>query len=109
MASVSQKLTLEESRCVFVTPHDMLLILQNGAVHQVRFSMEGRAVGLIEVLDEGCLVPPPSDLTVAGDGAVFVGSAEGDSWLAKVNLVRQRVERAEEKKDEMEVDWDEGE
>ncbi|OXG80075.1 protein CFT1 [Cryptococcus neoformans var. grubii Br795] len=106
-ASVSQKLTLEGSRCVFVTPHDMLLVLQNGAVHQVRFSMEGRAVGVIEVLDKGCVVPPPSDLTVAGDGAVFVGSAEGDSWLAKVNVVRQVVERAEKKKDEMEVDWDE--
>lgn len=50
--------------------------------------MEGRVVGVIEVLDKGCVVFFLLDLIVVGDGVVFVGFVEGDLWLVKVNVVR---------------------
>ncbi|WVQ81298.1 protein CFT1 [Cryptococcus sp. DSM 104549] len=109
-ASEDRKLSLEGSKCVFVGERDMLLVLQSGGVHQVRFEMEGRAVGEIKVDEQSSLVPPPSSLVTAGERAVFVGCAEGDSMLAKVEIVREVVEVTEEDKkkdEEMEVDWDE--
>ncbi|WWD21338.1 protein CFT1 [Kwoniella shandongensis] len=109
--SEDRKLSLEGSRSVFVAERDMLLVLQNGDVHQVRFEMEGRAVGTIKVDEQSSTVPPPSSVVVAGDRAVFVGCAEGDSVLARVNMVREALEvngtNGDEKKDEMDVDWDE--
>lgn len=110
--SEGRKLTLEGSRAEFVGPNDMLLVLANGQAHQVRFEMDGRAVGAIKVDEASSNVPPPSTMVVAGAQGLFVGSAEGDSLLAKVDLVREFIqeEAKEEKKDEeMEVDWDEGE
>lgn len=110
--SEGRKVTLEGSRAQFVGANDMLLVLANGQAHQVRFEMDGRAVGAIKVDEATSSVPPPSTMVVAGAQGLFVGSAEGDSLLAKVDLVREFVEAdaTEEKKDEeMEVDWDEGE
>lgn len=111
-ASKSRKLSLEGSRAEFVSQRDMLLVLQNGDVHQVRFEMDGRAVGTIKVDEQSSTVPPPSTMVLAGAQGLFVGSAEGDSLLAKVDMVREVVEEAEDeeqKKDDIEVDWDEGE
>ncbi|WVF65469.1 protein CFT1 [Kwoniella sp. CBS 6097] len=108
-SSQNRKLSLEGSRCVFVAERDMLLILQNGDVHQVRFEMDGRAVGTIKVDESSSSVPPPSSVVVAGHNAVFVGCAEGDSLLAKVDVKREAlpIEGIKEEKDEMDVDWDE--
>ena len=110
-SSEGRKISLEGSKCVFVTERDMLLVLQNGDVHQVRFEMDGRAVGAIKVDEQSSEVPPPSSVVIAGDKAVFVGCSEGDSLLARVEAVREMV-RVEEKPsvrdEEMEVDWDEG-
>ncbi|KAL1407554.1 mRNA cleavage and polyadenylation factor subunit [Vanrija albida] len=103
----SQKLSLEASKAVFVTDHDMLIVLENGSVHQVRFEMDGRAVGTIKIDQQSSTVPPPSSLIAAGPEAVFVASVEGDSLLAKVGKTRDVAAEPEEKKEEMEVDWDE--
>jgi cleavage and polyadenylation specificity factor subunit 1 len=89
----------------------MLLVLQNGDVHQVRFEMDGRVVGTIKVDKQSSSVPPPSSVVVTGDRALFVGSAEGDSLLAKVDVVREAAvqeSKVEEKTYDMEVDYDEG-
>lgn len=106
-----RKLSLEGSRCVFVGERDMLLVLGNGDVHQVRFEMDGRAVGTIKVDESSSSVPPPSSVVIAGDRAVFIGSAEGDSLLAKVEVEREQA-KAEEQQNtqdhEMEVDEDDG-
>lgn len=110
-SSEDRKLSLGGSKAVFVTERDMLLVLQNGNVHQVRFEMDGRAVGNIKVDEQSSEVPPPSEVIVAGEKAVFVASAEGDSWLAKVNVVRETVEVSVDKQEkpyDMEVDYDEG-
>lgn len=106
-----RKLSLEGSKGVFVTERDMLLVLQRGDVHQVRFEMDGRAVGAIKVDEQSSSVPPPSSIVIAGEAAIFVGCAEGDSLLAKVNVQREmvRVEQPESKPYDMEVDYDEGE
>lgn len=109
----ARKLSLDGSKCVFVAERDMLLVLHNGDVHQVRFEMDGRAVGTIKVDEQSSSVPPPSSVIVAGDRAVFVGSTEGDSLLAKVDMVRDTFPvNGDAKPDttahEMEVDWDEG-
>lgn len=109
-SSEERKLSLEGSRAIFVSDRDMLLVLQNGDVHQVRFEMDGRAVGTIKVDEQSSQVPPPSSIVVAGDKAVFIGSREGDSLLAKVDLVQQVIEAEEpEIKQQMEVDDDDGE
>jgi cleavage and polyadenylation specificity factor subunit 1 len=109
--SEGTKLSLEGSRAEFVSPTDMLLVLQTGDAHQVRFEMDGRAVGAIKVDEESSALPPPSTLHLAGKEAIFVGCAEGDSVLAKVDLVREAVEEDDDtaaaKKEEMELDWDE--
>nr|XP_018259229.1 protein CFT1 [Kwoniella dejecticola CBS 10117]OBR81387.1 protein CFT1 [Kwoniella dejecticola CBS 10117] len=111
--SEGNKINLEGSRCLFVNPRDMLLVLQNGDVHQVRFEMDGRNVGQIKIDQSSSSVPPPSSVVIAGDKALFVGSAEGDSLLGRINEVRELLvngdgdEVKEEKKDEMDVDWDE--
>jgi cleavage and polyadenylation specificity factor subunit 1 len=114
-SSEDRKLSLDGSRCVFVSDRDMLLVLQNGNVHQVRFEMDGRAVGVIKVDEQSSSVPPPSSMVIAGDRAVFVGSAEGDSILAKVEMIRSAIKVdgiedgvPETKPEEMEVDYDEG-
>lgn len=110
--SEERKLSLEGSRAEFVSDHDMLLILQNGDAHQVRFEMDGRAVGTIKVDEQSSSVPPPSTIVAAGENGLFIGSSEGDSLLARVEMIRDEVvaePEAEEKKNEMEVDWDEGE
>ncbi|ORY33060.1 cleavage and polyadenylation specific protein [Naematelia encephala] len=106
-SSEGRKLTLEGSQAVFVTDRDMLLVLQDGDVHQVRFEMDGRAVGSIKVDEQSSAVPPPSSLVIAGDRAVFVGSAEGDSILAKVDVAREVLEEKPAENKDMEVDWDE--
>ncbi|WWC73047.1 protein CFT1 [Kwoniella pini CBS 10737] len=111
--SENNKINLEGSKCLFVNPRDMLLILQNGDVHQVRFEMDGRSVGQIKIDQSSSSVPPPSSVVVAGDKALFVGSAEGDSLLGRINEEREvltngdEVKLEEDKKDEMDVDWDE--
>lgn len=113
--SEGRKLSLEGSRAEFVSAYDMLLVLQNGQAHQVRFEMDGRAVGTIKVDEQSSTVPPPSTMVLAGAQGLFVGSAEGDSLLAKVDMVHEAVQddvKEEETKkpdEEMEVDWDEGE
>ncbi|WWC98043.1 protein CFT1 [Kwoniella sp. B9012] len=111
--SESRKLSLEGSKCLFVNERDMLLILQNGDTHQVRFEMDGRNVGQIKIDESSSTVPPPSSVVIAGDKAVFVGSAEGDSLLGKINEDREvllngdQSVKKEEVKDDMDVDWDE--
>ena len=108
--SESRKLSLEGSKCVFVTGRDMLLVLENGDVHQVRFEMDGRAVGTIKVDEQSSSVPPPSSIVGAGSQALFVGCAEGDSLLAKVDIMRAAAAVPDENgevKPDMEVDWDE--
>lgn len=103
-----RRISLEGSRSVFVSERDMLLVLANGDVHQVRFEMDGRSVGSIKIDEQSSSVPPPSSITIAGRQAVFFGSAEGDSLLSKVDIVREMV-KAEEVKPEngdMEVDYD---
>ena len=102
-----RKLSLEGSKCIFVAPRDMLLIMHNGDVHQVRFEMDGRSVGSIKIDEQSSSVPPPSSLVIAGEQALFVASAEGDSLLAKVDLEREVVEEEEKKESTMDVDWDE--
>ena len=108
-----RKLSLEQSRGVFVSDRDMLLVLANGDLHQVRFEMDGRAVGTIKVDESTSSVPPPSSVVVAGDRAIFIGSSEGDSLLAKVNITKDLsgVKEEDIKADTngMEVDYDEGE
>ncbi|TYJ59069.1 protein CFT1 [Cryptococcus floricola] len=101
------KMALEGSKSVFVGPYDLIITLQSGDVHQVRFEMEGRAVGSISIEEKSSIVPPPSSLTNAGEKTVFVGCAEGDSWLADV--IREEItrEKKEEPREDMEVDWDE--
>ncbi|OCF35639.1 protein CFT1 [Kwoniella heveanensis BCC8398] len=108
-SSEGRKLSLEGSRCVFVAERDMLLVLQNGDVHQVRFEMDGRAVGMIKVDESSSSVPAPSSVVVAGDKAIFVSCAEGDSLLAKVDVKREALpsDDIKEEKDDMDVDWDE--
>ena len=110
-SSEARRISLEGSRAVFVSERDMLLILANGDVHQVRFEMEGRSVGRILVDGKSATVPPPSSAITAGENAVFIGSAEGDSLLAKVDMVRDLVkvdDAADEKTNgDMEVDYDE--
>ncbi|WVW79420.1 protein CFT1 [Kwoniella bestiolae CBS 10118] len=110
--SESRKISLEGSKCLFVNGRDMLLILQNGDTHQVRFEMDGRNVGQIKIDESTSTVPPPSSVVIAGDKALFVGSAEGDSLLAKINEDREVAVdgegvKEEKVKDDMEVDWDE--
>ncbi|WWD06819.1 protein CFT1 [Kwoniella europaea PYCC6329] len=111
--SESRKLSLEGSKCLFVNERDMLLILQNGDTHQVRFEMDGRNVGQIKIDESSSTVPPPSSVVIAGDKALFVGSAEGDSLLGKINEDREvllngdQSVKKEEVKDDMDVDWDE--
>ena len=100
-----RKLSLEGSKGIFVDGRDMLLVLKNGDVHQVRFEMEGRSVGAIKVDEQTSSFPPPSSMVIAGDKALFVGSSEGDCLLAKLELVREAKELS--KTEEMEVDWDE--
>ena len=109
--SEGRRISLEGSKCVFVTERDMFLVLQNGDVHQVRFEMDGRAVGAIKINEQSSEVPPPSSVVVVGDKAVFVGCSEGDSLLAKVEAVRKMIkveERPSVREQEMQVDWDEG-
>jgi len=111
-SSEARRISLEGSRSVFVSERDMLLILANGDVYQVRFEMEGRSVGRITVDEKSTTVPPPSSVIAAGDKAVFIGSAEGDSLLAKVDMVRDLVKVDEEAAvkagdGDMEVDYDE--
>jgi cleavage and polyadenylation specificity factor subunit 1 len=112
-SSEARKLSLEGSRSIFVAERDLLLVLQNGDVHQVRFEMEGRAVGTIKVDEQSSSVPPPTSIVIAGDKALFVGSAEGDSLLAKVEVARDEAvvqeSKVEEKPYDMEVDYDDGE
>jgi cleavage and polyadenylation specificity factor subunit 1 len=105
-----RKLSLEGSKGIFVTERDMLLILHNGDVHQVRFEMDGRSVGTIKVDEQSSGVPPPSCVVAAGGGSVFVGCAEGNSILARVDVVREMIEEVQkaEEKNDMDVDWDEG-
>ncbi|WVR09012.1 protein CFT1 [Kwoniella sp. DSM 27419] len=107
--SEDRRLSLEGSRCIFVAERDMLLVLQNGDVHQVRFEMDGRAVGTIKIDESSSSVPPPSSVVLAGEKAVFVGCAEGDSLLAKVDVKREALptDGLKEEKQEMDVDWDE--
>jgi len=109
----NRKLSLEGSKGIFVTERDMLLILHNGDVHQVRFEMDGRSVGTIKVDEQSSSVPPPSCIVGAGSGTVFVGSEEGDSILARIDVVREMIEEVKtfnDKRDtDMEVDYDEGE
>ncbi len=112
-SSEDLKLSLDGSKCVFVSERDMLLVLQNGDVHQVRFEMDGRAVGMIKVDEQSSSVPPPSSVIIAGDRALFVGSSEGDSLLAKADMVRHAKGvngdlEPDLRPAEMEVDWDEG-
>ena len=107
-SSENRQLSLEGSKGIFVAERDMLLVLHNGDVHQVRFEMDGRAVGTIKVDEQSSEVPTPSSIVIAGDRALFVGSAKGDSLLAKVDVVREMVEAPEQEIGEMEVDWDEG-
>jgi cleavage and polyadenylation specificity factor subunit 1 len=111
-ASEERRISLEGSRAVFVSERDMLLVLANGDVHQVRFEMEGRTVGSIKVDEQSSTVPPPSSVIVAGDKAVFFGSAEGNSLLSKVDMVREILKvdgdaAKEETNGDMEVDYDE--
>jgi cleavage and polyadenylation specificity factor subunit 1 len=107
-SSEHRKLALEGSKCVFVGASDMLLVLQNGDVHQVRFEMEGRSVSRIVIEAQTDSVPPPAALILAGELSLFVASIEGDSLLAKVELVRESVGVAEDKPlQRMEVDYDE--
>ena len=103
--SEDRKLSLEGSKGIFVDRTEMLLVLQNGDVHQVRFSMDGRSVGSIKVDEQSDQLPPTSSIIHSGEGSIFVSCAEGDSILANVDLVREMKEV--EKKEEMEVDWDE--
>jgi cleavage and polyadenylation specificity factor subunit 1 len=112
-SSESRRLSLEGSKCVFVAERDMLLVLQNGDVHQLRFEMEGRAVGTIKVDEQSSSVPPPSSVIIAGDRALFVGSSDGNALLARVDLMRKASavngdSQPEMNSLEMEVDWDEG-
>jgi cleavage and polyadenylation specificity factor subunit 1 len=105
-----RKMSLEGSKGIFVTERDMLLILHNGDVHQVRFEMDGRSVGTIKVDEQSSGVPPPSCVVRAGDGSVFIGCEEGDSVLARIEVTREVIEEALlETKLDMEVDYDEGE
>lgn len=106
-ASEERRLALDGSRAQFVSERDMLLVLQNGNAHQVRFEMDGRAVGTIKVDEQSSSVPPPSSLVITGKEGVFIGSSEGDSLLARVDLIREQVEVDASKKEEMELDWDE--
>jgi cleavage and polyadenylation specificity factor subunit 1 len=111
-SSEERRISLEGSRSVFVSERDMLLILANGDVHQVRFEMEGRSVGNIKVDEKSTTVPPPSSVISAGDNSVFIGSAEGDSLLAKIEMVRELANVAEAASEsgangDMEVDYDE--
>lgn len=107
----SCKLALDNSHAQFVTENDMLLVLETGDVHQIRFEMDGRAVGAIKVDEQCSTVPPPSTLVPAGADGIFVGSVEGDSLLATVEKARDTTAQEEpETKQEMDVDdWDEGE
>ena len=110
--SEDRLLTLEGSKGVFVSERDMLLVLQDGDVHQVRFEMDGRAVGAIKVDESSSTVPTPSSVIVAGERAVFVASAEGNSLLAKVVMKRDIAVNGHvnsEMDNFMEVDYDEGE
>ncbi|EIW66021.1 hypothetical protein TREMEDRAFT_70300 [Tremella mesenterica DSM 1558] len=108
-SSESRKISLEGSKSVFVTERDMLLVLQNGDVHQVRFEMNGRAIGAIKVDEQSSNVPAPSSMVTTGNQAIFVGCAEGDSLLANVDI--KRAVAIEDRKPaieaEAEVDWDE--
>ena len=103
-----RRLSLDGSKCVFVTERDMLLVLQNGDVHQVRFEMDGRSVGAIKVDEQSSEVPPPSSVVIAGDKALFIGSAEGDSLLAKVEALQDMITLEVSKpQEDIEMDWDE--
>lgn len=112
-ASEERRISLEGSRSVFVSERDMLLVLANGDVHQVRFEMDGRSVGSIKIDEQSSSVPPPSSVTIAGNNGVFFGSAEGDSLFAKIDMVREVVQSEDVKKEtngdsgDMEVDYDE--
>lgn len=97
--SEGRLLSLEGSRAVFVG-NELLLFLANGAIHQVRFEMDGRAVGGIMVEDELTVTSPPSDVCATGN-TLFVATAEGDSVLYNVDFVR---ETAGDVKPDMEVD-----
>jgi len=103
--SEGRKLSLEGSKGIFVDRSEMLLVLHNGDVHQVRFEMDGRSVGSIIVDEQSDQLPPPTSIIHSGDSSLFISCAEGDSLLTKVDLVREMKEV--EKKEEMEVDWDE--
>lgn len=107
----SRKLTLEGSRATFVGDKDMLLVLATGRAHQVRMTMDGRAVGSIVIEEEVGILPPPSSISRLGTDKVFVGSPEGDSVMYETQMVREKVDQAEEKKPaiDMELDYDDGE
>ena len=103
--SEGRKLSLEGSKCIFVDGRDMLLVQHNGDVHQVRFEMDGRTIGRITVEPQSSQLPPPAALVPSGDKALFVGCAEGDSTLVKIDLVREVVEN--DQKPDADMDWDE--
>ncbi|WWC91156.1 uncharacterized protein L201_006097 [Kwoniella dendrophila CBS 6074] len=120
----SKILELDGSKCLFVNQRDMLLFLQNGQTHQVRFEMDGRNVGQIKI-DQSTSssttttkIPPPSSVVITGDKSLFIASAEGDSLLAKINEERDIIpqngdtqddgaKNESKPKDDMDVDWDE--
>lgn len=112
--SEHRKLSLEASKATFVADKDMVLVLANGGAYQVRMNMDGRAVESLTVEEEAAVLPPPSALSRIGEDKLFVGTAEGDSILYEVEMVREQAElptTVEEQKPvlDMEVDYDEGE
>lgn len=70
---------------------DLLFVLRNGSMAVLRFMMQGRNVGglqVVKVADEnGGLCPEslPSCIAAFGSGHFFVGSDEGDSILLQSN------------------------
>lgn len=105
-ANEHRKLSLEGSRASFVGDRDMLLVLSTGKAHQVRMEMDGRAVGSIIVEEELGVLPPPSSVSRLGSDKVFVGSPEGDSVMYEIQMVREKVDQAEEKKPDIDMEVD---
>jgi cleavage and polyadenylation specificity factor subunit 1 len=106
----SRQLSLEGSRASFVGDRDMLLVLATGQAHQIRMEMDGRAVGSIIVEEEVGVLPPPSSISRLGKDKVIVGSAEGDSVMYEIQMIREKVDQGEDKKPaiDMELDYDDG-
>lgn len=106
----SRQLSLEGSRSSFVGDRDMLLVLATGQAHQIRMEMDGRAVGSIIVEEELGTLPPPSSISRLGRDKVLVGSAEGDSIMYEIQMIREKVDQGEDKKPaiDMELDYDDG-